>query len=239
MRYATPPQIERGDAVYGPVRCAQLPNPDKKQVKLAVVNDTHENEKIIGPLVSRISVLAADLLVWNGDNSNNFYDDARLGELCLVPGADPDDPAAGGWASTRPLLFVPGNHDIRGPRARILPKALTPWPSGVNDPPGLSNTGWSNGRYCFALRHGPLAIIGSDTGEDKPDRRPIFAGLAAFEPYRRAQRDWLAQALARPEIASAPHLVAFCHIPRNGMPGQNDGQTDEDYARYCGHGRAL
>ena len=38
---------------------------------------------------------------------------------------------------------------------------------------------------CFTLRHGPLAIVGLDTGEDKPDRHPAWAGLANFEPVSR------------------------------------------------------
>ena len=29
--------------------------------------------------------------------------------------------------------------------------------------------------YNFALRLGPIALVGLDTGEDKPDAHPVFA----------------------------------------------------------------
>lgn len=239
IRYETAYKVHRGEAVFGPVRALRLPDPGAERVELAIVNDTHENAATLARLASRIAAIGPDALVWNGDTCNDFYDDGRLGEIVLGPGQDPRDPAAGGWASTRPLLFLPGNHDVRGPRARTLSQALTPWPNETDDPAGLTAAAWGGGRYCFALRHGPVAFIGLDTGEDKPDRREVFAGLAAYEPYREAQRDWLAQALRRPEIAEAPHLVVLCHIPLNGLSGQNDGQTDEGFARYSGQGKAL
>ena len=71
---------------------------------------------------------------------------------------------------------------------------------------------WDLGRN-FAVRQGDIAMIGLDTGEDKGDKDWRFAGLFVSEPYRVAQTEWLKDALRRPEIASAPYLVAFCHIP--------------------------
>ncbi|HEY1066835.1 MAG TPA: metallophosphoesterase family protein, partial [Pirellulales bacterium] len=58
-------------------------------------------------------------------------------------------------------------------------------------------------------------------------------GLANFEPYRDAQTVWLRNALARPEIASAPFVVVFCHIPLWGRAGENGGDTLEGYAAFC------
>src|SRR5690606_23030673 len=114
-------------------------------------------------------------------------------------------PAGSDFAATRPLLFTSGNHDVRGAAARSLASALVDWP----DQGTLGRS--------FAVRQGPLAIIGLDTGEDKPDRHPVFAGLASFEPYRKAQGVWLEQTLARPDIANAPYIVVFCHIPLWGL----------------------
>jgi acid phosphatase type 7 len=75
-----------------------------------------------------------------------------------------------------------------------------------------------------------------DTGEDKPDAHPVFAGTAAYEPYRLRQAAWLCGALRRPEIASAPFKVVFCHIPLRGQPNQNDGLSLEGYASWSGDG---
>ena len=144
-------------------------------------------------------------------------------QIVLNPAADPSQ----GWASTRPLLFVPGNHDVRGQRARELSAGLGSWPGQTELP------------YNFALRLGPIALVGLDTGEDKPDAHPVFAGTAAYEPYRELQAAWLKSAARKPEIAGAPLRIAVCHIPLRGRPGDNDGTTLEGYAAYSGMGARL
>src|SRR5690606_5327124 len=93
--------------------------------------------------------------------------------------------------------------------------------------------------YNFAIRLGPIALVGLDTGEDKPDAHPVFAGTAAFEPYRELQAAWLKSAVQRPEIAEAPIRIAVCHIPLRGGRGENDGTTLEGFASYSGFGAEL
>lgn len=73
-------------------------------------------------------------------------------------------------------------------------------------------------KWNFAVRMGEAALIGMDTGEDKPDGHPKWFGLANFEPYRKAQAVWLEKALARPDIASAKYKILFCHIPLFAAP---------------------
>jgi 3',5'-cyclic AMP phosphodiesterase CpdA len=127
------------------------------------------------------------------------------------------------------VLFTNGNHDYRGLFNRHLEDIFM-----FRQPEERDSRHWDLGRN-FAVRQGDIAMIGLDTGEDKPDRRDVFAGLFACEPYRRAQTAWLADALARPEVASAPYIVAFCHIPlfdprTNENPG--DVLPDDDDPRY-------
>jgi len=82
-------------------------------------------------------------------------------------------------------------------------------------------------------------VICLDTGEDKPDSREVWGGMAAYEPYREAQLEWLFKALQQPEIKSAPYLIAFCHIPLHGLPGHNDGMGPKGYAGFSGFGQKL
>ena len=87
---------------------------------------------------------------------------------------------------------------------------------------------WDLGRN-FAVRMGDIALIGLDTGEDKLDTNPKFCNLFVSEPYRVAQQTWLRDALKQPEIASAPYLVAFCHIPLyDPNPKANPGDVYPD-----------
>jgi predicted phosphodiesterase len=186
----------------------------------AVLNDTHEKEPTLAALTAMLAKDPPDVTVYNGDVFDDVRDDDQVVRCVLRP-------AGAAYASERAVLFVPGNHDHRGVAARGLHRAFTPWPGQ----PGVPR--------CFAVRVGPVALVGLDTGEDKPDHHPAWAGLAAFEPYRAAQRDWLAAALDRREIASAPYLVVCCHIPLVGRPGDNPGDTLEGYAAYCRHAQQL
>lgn len=223
LAYQTAYKLQRGEPVSGQVQRLRLPSADADQITIAFVNDTHENRATLDALHKRLADIEYDVLLWNGDTCNDFdaHDDPM--QIVLNPGRD----TTRGWASQRPLLFVPGNHDVRGQRARELSAALSGWPGQTELP------------YNFAIRLGPVALVGLDTGEDKPDAHPVFAGAAAYEPYRKQQAAWLKQAVERPEIKNAPIRLAACHIPLRGLPGQNAGLTLEGHAGYSGMGAKL
>lgn len=223
LAYKNAYQLQRGESVASAVQRLRLPSADTAQITIAIVNDTHEHPATIDALHQRIAAIDPDLLLWNGDTCNDFDAKDDPMQIVLNPGRD----VAKGWATERPLLFVPGNHDVRGERARELTMGLGGWPNQSELP------------YNFALRLGPVALVGLDTGEDKPDTHPVFAGTAAYEPYRAHQAAWLKKAVARPEIAEAPLRLAICHIPLRGLPGHNDGTTLEGHAYYCGMGAKL
>lgn len=223
LAYKTAYQLERGESIASQVQRLRLPSAEADRITIAIVNDTHENQATLDALHERVAAVDPDILVWNGDTCNDF--DAKDDPMQIV--LNPQRNPAKGWASTRPLLFVPGNHDVRGQRARELSAGLSSWPDQSELP------------YNFALRLGPVALVGLDTGEDKPDAHPVFAGTAAYEPYREQQAAWLKKAVERPEIAQAPIRIAICHIPLRGLPGHNDGTTLEGYAYYSGMGAKL
>jgi len=239
VRYKNAYSIEKSPPILGEIRQVKLPSASAKTCTLAMVNDTHDHEKTIAALADRINHLDPDAVVWNGDAANTFESPQQTARICLTPGQSPNDPTRGGWASTRPLFFTLGNHDARGISARTLPEVITPWPLDAHDPDGLAPTPYAAGRYCFVKRIGPVAIVCLDTGEDKPDSRDVWGGMAAYEPYREAQREWLLKALKQPEIASAPYLIAFCHIPLRGLKGDNDGTGPSGYCAYSGFGQKL
>ncbi|MBT3295746.1 MAG: hypothetical protein HN919_08000 [Verrucomicrobia bacterium] len=226
LAYANAYRITRGAPFHTAVRKLQMPHEEWESVTLAVINDTHGQKETLPPLATLVEEVDPDILVWNGDVCRQFNEDDDPHAILLRPGADGSTPSCGGWASSRPLLYVPGNHDVRGLRARELPSIFPPGPH-----PELP--------YNTALRFGPIALIGLDSGEDKPDAHPVFGGTAAYEPHRLRQADWLATQLARPEIASAPFRIAFCHIPLRGLPGQDDGTNLDGAARFCGQGAEL
>ncbi len=227
FRFISGYRFERGDAVFGPTYSFTTPGPNKETGSFSVINDTHADQPTLKALTTRLAELKSDVTIWNGDLFDSVESADQVVAAVLRPG-DAD------FATEKPVLFVPGNHDYRGVWARNLVHALTPWEhENAEDRPFGRN---------FAVRTGPLALVGLDTGEDKPDLHQAWQGMAEFEPYRIAQRDWLERTLKRPEIASAPFIVAFCHIPLfDPRPNLQDGSSlvREHYAAYQGQAAKL
>src|SRR5690606_35557601 len=104
----------------------------------ACINDTHQNKSTIEKLTDALVESPGDYLVWNGDVFNDIYDDNQVVEQILRPVERP-------YAAERAVLFTAGNHDVRGPHARMLENAVLPW------------TGQGPLGRSFAARQGPLA----------------------------------------------------------------------------------
>jgi predicted phosphodiesterase len=217
--------IVPGEAVFSKVYRFKTPEAGASNATFSVINDTHQNTPVLAKLTQKLEELQADYTLWNGDMINDFYTDEQV----ITNIARPADSA---FAAEKPLLFVRGNHEYRGPWARNLPRLLTPW---CHADPKYRNLG-----YSFAFRQGPLAIIGLDTGEDKPDAHPVFSDMVQNEHNMHRQAEWLEETLKRPDIASAPYIVVVCHIPLyDPRPNANPGTTMEGYAAYSGLGLKL
>ena len=175
--------------------------------------------------------LAPACVIWNGDASNVEETIEAQTRIFLNPDIQRKDYAAG-----TPYLFCPGNHDSRGMANRHLERVWM-----YRQPEERSSRDWDLGRN-FAVRLGDIAMIGLDTAEDKLDTNPLFAGLFNSQSYRRAQTDWLRDALNRDDIRKAPYLVAFCHIPLfddnpkhnpgDIAPADKDPQYSTDFAMW-------
>lgn len=165
----------------------------------AVINDTHVYMDTFAELVKKIDEINPSVTVWNGDICNYLSYQSYAYSLLL------DNYGKFPFATERPFLYVPGNHDYRGNGARILKNVFIP--RLAEDHPGYLSDLDRN----FAVRVGDIAMIGMDTTEDKPDAH--FVGWTAFEPYMALETKWLEKALEKPEIKNAPYLLVFTHIP--------------------------
>jgi predicted phosphodiesterase len=195
-------EIERGETARTEEYEFRALDPAAEETRFVVWNDTHENLETIRKLHARTVELRPDFLLWNGDQTNDVYDEAKMAGQYLAPG---DLPISARW----PLAYARGNHDVRGPAARHLHRY----------------TGTPGDRFYYAFRSGPLAALVMDTGEDKPDDHPVFAGLAGFDALRRRQTEWLAETIRQPWFQAATHRVLFCHIPL----WWKDEKTDHGY----------
>ena len=170
--------------------------------RFAVLNDTHMRWKSFEMVARKLKELAPPVAIWNGDALNSTDTVDEVVKALLAPEVEDAD-----YAAHMPVLFNNGNHEYRGlymrkPDAVILPRLASE--RRPEDESLVRN---------FAIRQGDIAILGLDTGEDRADDHPWHAGLSNCAAYRNAQTRWLEDALSRPEIASAPYVVASCHIP--------------------------
>jgi len=217
FRFVNAYSFRQGESEYSETYSFETPGMDKAVGSFSVINDTHNNPAILRAVGARLSQIDSDYTVWNGDLAGSFDHERVAIDTILKPGG-------GAFSTEKPLLFTPGNHDYRGEWARNLSLCLAPWEQSPSNP--------STGRN-FVVRTDPLALIGLDTGEDKPDNREEWAGLASFEPYRIRQRDWLERVLQHELVASAPFVVAFCHIPLfDSRPNANSGDLPTGFASY-------
>lgn len=185
-----PYQIKRLATESSDIFQTKILNPHLDRAHVAFINDTHEKPDVLGALATQLSAKRPDVVFWNGDIFDDIRSDDQIYEQFV-------NPAQTAFASSSPVAFVCGNHDIRGVHARELDRF-------VDTPAGL--------RY-YTLRQGPIAFVVMDTGEDKPDDHPVYAGLGGFAEYRSQQQAWLRRALKSPEFRTAPYKVLVCHIP--------------------------
>lgn len=166
--------------------------------RFVMLNDIHGNADRYRALTQDLDSL--DLLIMNGDMVSYITDIETV--LSSVFGTVPE------LVADVPSVWVRGNHETRGRDAAAM-KQYAPTPTG--EP------------YHF-LRHGPVAVLILDAGEDKPDGNAEYSGMADFDSYRMEELEWLRQAVADPQFSEAPVKVAVMHIPAIGREDSWYGQ---------------
>ena len=209
------------EIVWGDVHSFTTPG-ENAPSHFAMMSDTHAQFGQMARITAKYRALGVPFVVWNGDVATSKLDSREdlVNHFLAVP-------ENAGYAADTAILFNAGNHDYRGDYAIKLEEAVMARPDGelARRHPSL--------RRNFAFRAGEIALIGLDTGEDKPDHHPAFGGLARYSPYRVEQAAWLKDLFKRPEIAKAPFIVAFVHIPLfDSRPGANPGNILEDWADW-------
>lgn len=167
-----------------------------------MISDTHARWPAFQLLAKKLKEISPAALVWNGDATNTTQQKRTAVEIFLDPPIPDND-----YAATIPTFFESGNHDFRGSWISKKEEVVLP-----RHPAERRGDQWDL-KWNFAIRCGEIAMIGMDTGEDKPDAHPKWFGLANFSAYRQAQAKWLEEQFRRPEIGGARFKVLFCHIP--------------------------
>lgn len=163
-------------------------------VSFSVVTDTHEDTGLIDRLNRAIDWESTEFLVHAGDAFNWVDTEEHVFRAWLRP-------TAAGLAHTKSLIFLRGNHELRGPFARrLLDYVPTP-----------------EGRFYYARDAGPVHLIVLDTGEDKPDDTNVYAELNRTVPYRTDELAWFREHVeSTPRVSEAPFRIILMHQPEWG-----------------------
>lgn len=189
--------VKWGESVSGAIASFTTLDAHAGDFSFTVVCDIHENEKRFETLVGHAERVApAAFVAFNGDMVNDFMNEGQ-------PFAGFLDASGRLFARERPIVYVRGNHDVRGRFARTLADYFPT----------------ADGRAYYSFDHGGVHVVVLDSGEDKKDDHQYYNGLVAFERYREEQAEWLARDLASPAARRARFRVVLSHVPPRGDEG--------------------
>jgi len=197
---------EKGLSIESPVYSFRSPNRQNPTVSFSFITDTqHEDVTRLKAHLDLVQWEKTDFLVHGGDALSWVENEEQLFEKWLGP-------ISTRLASSRPLVFARGNHDMRGAYARSL-YDYVPTPTG---------------RYYYTVDAGPLHLLVLDTGEDKTDGKNVYAGLNRFDSYREEEFAWLeTHAATSKRLAKAPFRIIVMHGPFWGwVNDQKDKWTE-------------
>lgn len=178
-----------GETIYSKTYSFKTIADDIDEVNFLVLNDLHDTPSSFPHLLKLNGNDPYDLVFLNGDMFNYQKGEEQIINHLITP-------CTNGFAIQKPMLFVRGNHELRGPFAHQL-KDYFSYPQG----------------YYFHFQCGPVFAIALDTGEDKEDDKPVYAGLAAFDAFREKQAVWMQKIMQSEAYRNARYKVVFMHIP--------------------------
>ena len=196
------------DGKAGPWLEFRTLNPAAPELRFAVFNDVHDQLATLDRVLAHVptdsfefSVLLGDC--WNDPQTKNQADRVFRTLDGFVRRLD---------AARKPMLYVRGNHDLRGPfapqlaRLFVAPRLQADAPLGEQD-------------VTLAFAAGPAFLLFADTGEDFEKKKEVFNVL------RERQTPWLRSELASP-AAQGRWRLFLSHIPLF-----NDNIWNSEHAR--------
>lgn len=185
-----PYSILYGDSIVSESFRFSTLNPSASEITFIEMSDIHGSNEKLEKLLSHAEVESADMVIYGGDMMDYYANEDQPFQNFI-------DKSVEIFASEKPFWLVRGNHETRGRFSRNL----------------FNYVPREDGRYYYTVRQGPVLFIFLDSGEDKPDNHPVYAGLNDFDNYRNEQANWLLQVIASDEYKDAQYHIVVTHIP--------------------------
>lgn len=185
-----PYKLTYGETITSDVYNFTTPNPSAKEVSWLIMNDIHDRPHSIPHLMNMAGKDPYDYVFFNGDLFDYQTDEQQIIDHMLKPCSE-------SFATRTPFMYVRGNHETRGKYARELADYFTNFDQ----------------QQFFTYQWGPVFNIVLDTGEDKEDAHPVYAGIVDFDSYRRHQAAWVEKQMQSTAFKKAKFRVVMMHIP--------------------------
>ncbi|MCG7851258.1 MAG: metallophosphoesterase [Methanosarcinaceae archaeon] len=185
-----PYEVLYGDRVVGEIHEFETLDSEKESFVFGAITDVHERGSELDGLLQNSELGTLDIIFYTGDILNWIGDENRIFDCFL-------DISVKHFAKEKPFVFIRGNHETRGPNARSL----------------MSYFPHTSGKFYHSFAHGDVFFIILDSGEDKPDTHPVYAGLVDFDAYRAEQAEWLKKEVESEGFKQSLYKVVLVHIP--------------------------
>lgn len=208
IRQFNPYEVLYGDTFASEVYSFETLNPQRSEFSFCVVADIHERASVLDTLLEIGDTEKMDMIFYTGDMLNWIGDENRIFDGMI-------DVSVKHFAKNKPFVYVRGNHETRGAKAR---KLFEYFPHHSNE-------------FYYAFKQGETYFIILDVGEDKPDSHPVYAGLVDFDNYRDVQTEWLKKEVESDAFKNAKYKVVVNHIP---LFTNSKGHGGEDATKKWG-----
>lgn len=184
-----PYNIKYGDSIATNWEEFYTLNPNQKSFTFALTNDGHDKPEKVKELLGKVPLNNMDMIFYLGDMISH-YEKEEAPYYAYI------DPSVELFAKNKPFISIRGNHEMRGKLTRKY----------------MNLIGCPNDRFYNIAYFGNTAIIMIDTGEDKPDSQPVYAGMNSYDDYRMEQFEWLKKEAATKQFKAAKNKIVLMHI---------------------------
>ena len=202
MKDFQPYKVTFGDSIATPWHTFSTLDPRREGASIFITSDMHGDAAKLEKLLRLADYKTCDAFFYAGDMMN-YMDRPEL------PFASFIDLSVRLFATSVPFEVVRGNHETRGCLARTFSSYFPK----------------EDGKIYGAYRLGDIMVVMLDSGEDKADSHPVYAGLTDYDAYRAEQAEWLKQLVQTPAYRDARYRIVISHFPLV-MPQRNKDEQE-------------
>ena len=191
MKDFQPYKVTFGSNIVSPWYRFSTVNPAQKGGSIFIVSDIHSRPAVLKQLLENCDYRTCTAFFYAGDMMNYMKKQGEHPFTSFI------DTSVDLFAKSVPFELVRGNHETRGDLARLFPSFFP------------KSTGKLYGSYLL----GDVMIIMLDSGEDKAESHPVYAGLTDFENYRTEQAEWLKRLVESESYLKARYHIVISHFP--------------------------